>query len=115
MGYRSEVVLAVNPDAYAILTTVLARGGEFFNLFKEATTEPSDHQEDSIIYSWERIKWYDSYPEIQAVEDFLDRLEEEDMEESFRFVRVGEGDSDPGSSRGFGFPIYVKKSIEFYA
>ena len=113
MGYRSEVVLAVNPDAYAILTTVLARGGEFFNLFKEATTEPSDHQEDSTVYSWEGIKWYPNYPAIQAVEDFLDRLEEEDMEESFRFVRVGEDDTDT-ESRGSGFPIYVKKSIEFY-
>ena len=113
MGYRSEVVLAVNPDAYAVLTTLLARGGSFFNLFKEATTQPSDHQEDSVIYSWECIKWYDSYPEVEAVEDFMSRLELEDMEDSFRFVRVGE-DCDDTEQRGCGFPIYVKKSIEFY-
>ena len=113
MGYRSEVVLAVNSDAYAVLTTVLARGGEFFNLFKEATTEPNDHQEDSIVYSWESIKWYPSYPDVAAVETFMSRLEEEGMEESFRFVRVGE-DNDDTEQRGNGFPIYIKSSIEFY-
>jgi len=111
MGYRSEVVLAVNSDAYAVLTTVLARGGEFFNLFKEASTEPYDG--DATVYSWEDIKWYPNYPAIQAVEDFMSRLELEDMEDSFRFVRVGE-DNDDTEQRGNGFPIYIKKSIEFY-
>ena len=79
MGYRSEVVLAVNADAYAALTTVLARGGEFFNLFKEATTEPYDG--DATVYSWDAIKWYPSYPEVEAVKDFMSRLEDEDMED----------------------------------
>ena len=111
MGYRSEVVLAVNPDAYAVLTTLLARGGSFFNLFKEATTEPYDG--DATVYSWDAIKWYPSYPEVEAVEDFMSRLEDEDMEDSFRFVRVGE-DCDDTEQRGNGFPIYIKKSIEIY-
>ena len=111
MGYRSEVVLAVNADAYAALTTVLARGGEFFNLFKEAAIDEGG--EGSIVYSWDDIKWYPSYPEVEAVEDFISRLEDEDMEESFRFVRVGE-DIDDSVERGSGFPIYVKKTIEFY-
>ena len=111
MGYRSEVVLAVNPDAYAVLTTLLARGGSFFNLFKEARTEPYDG--DATVYSWDAIKWYPSYPEVEAVEDFMSRLEDEDMEDSFRFVRVGE-DCDDTEQRGNGFPIYIKKSIEFY-
>ena len=111
MGYRSEVVLAVNADAYAALTTVLARGGEFFNLFKEAAID--EGEEGSIVYSWDDIKWYPSYPEVEAVEDFMSRLEDEDMEDSFRFVRVGE-DCDDTEQRGNGFPIYIKNSIEFY-
>ena len=110
MGYRSEVVLAVNPDAYAVLTTVLARGGNFFNLFKEASTEPYD--EGSTVYSWKQVKWYPrSYPDVAAVEDFMSRLELEDMEESFRFVRVGE-DCDDTEQRGNGFPIFAKQTIE---
>ena len=112
MGYRSEVVLAVNPDAYAILTTVLARGGKFFNLFKEASTEPYDG-EDSMVYSWKQVKWYPNYPDVAAVEDFMSRLELEDMDESFRFVRVGE-DCDDTEVRGNGFPIFVKQTIEIY-
>ena len=39
--------------------------------------------------------------------------EDEDMEDSFRFVRVGE-DCDDTEQRGNGFPIYIKKSIEIY-
>ena len=43
----------------------------------------------------------------------MSRLEYEDMEDSFRFVRVGEDDDDT-EQRGNGFPIYVKKTIEIY-
>ena len=113
MGYRSKVVLAINPDAYAVLTTLLARGGPLFRLFKEAATKPNDHQEGSTVYSWKQVKWYPNYPDVAAVEDFMSRLELEDMDESFRFVRVGE-DCDDTEVRGNGFPIFVKQTIEIY-
>ena len=43
----------------------------------------------------------------------MSRLEEEDMEEDYRFVRVGE-DMDDNEVRGYGFEVGIARSIEWW-
>jgi len=110
MGYRSEVVMAVAPEAQPLLLAVFAKYPEVRKL---CTTEADDSiphwngEENSWFFRWEHIKWYDSYEDIHILKKFMEALEEEDWSyfgfeevlkgcdyESFRFVRVGEDYSD---------------------
>lgn len=115
MGYRSEVLLAVSAKAYALLTTKIAKGGPFAELFSdECTSDQRDYDNDgSKMFLWGSVKWYDSYPEVAAVEQFMSTLDENDMEEEYKFVRVGE-DMDDNEGRGWGFDdIYITRSINY--
>ena len=111
MGYRSQVTLALRPHAAALFSTVRARGGELAALVEDA--DMSSLKDGGQSYSWDHIKWYDSYSCVGAIEAFMDRLDEEDMDEEYRFVRTGEDDDD-NESRGCGFEIYISRSIEWY-
>ena len=113
MGYRSEVVLALKPKAAILLSTVRAGGGAIASLLTEDASDVTREEDGSVIYRWGGIKWYDSYPEIAAIENFMSRLEEEDMEEDYRFVRVGE-DMDDNEVRGYGFEVGIARSIEWW-
>jgi hypothetical protein len=124
MGYRSEVVLVVDKRAEGILLHA-------FTSCPAAHELCHDHvdvrrvREDAIIFQWSGIKWYDQYPEVQALEDFMDRLdnadnitidgEEVDPCELYRFVRTGEDSADV-ECRGYGFENvypYTSINIEF--
>ena len=111
MGYRSQVTLALQPKAAALFTTLRARGGDLAELIEDATT--GNHNDGVESYEWHGIKWYDSYSCVGAIEAFMDRLDTEDMEEEYRFVRIGEDDNDT-ECRGCGFEIYVSRSIDWY-
>ena len=115
MGYRSEVLLALKPDAQAVLSTIVARGGPIVDMISEDTSEIDKDFDDegSIIYRWDGIKWYDSYACVAAIEELISRLESEDMDESYRFVRIGE-DTDDNEVRGWGFEIGISRSIDFW-
>ena len=111
MGYRSQVTLALQPKAAALFTTLRARGGHLAELIEDADT--GSHNDGVESYDWDGIKWYNSYPEIRAIEEFMDRLDEEDMDGEYRFVRTGE-DTDDNETRGHGFEIYISRTIEWY-
>ena len=109
MGYRSEVALAVGKDVMAQFLTTLAKSPEARALcFKGADEVVKDYDEEgSILFKWSQLKWYASYEDIRALEDFMDwcdlnDLADGDLTESYKFVRVGE-DSDDVESRGHGF------------
>ena len=111
MGYRSQVTLALRPKAAALFSTVRARGGELAALIADGMHK--DHGEGHESYSWDYIKWYDSYPCVGAIEAFMNRLDEEDMDDEYRFVRLGE-DTDDNEVRGYGFEIGISRTIEWY-
>ena len=111
MGYRSQVTLALQPQAAALFSTLRARGGGLAELIEDA--HRGNHNDGVESYDWSGIKWYESYPEIAAIETFMDRLDNEDMEDQYRFVRIGE-ESDDNEQRGHGFEIYISRSIEWY-
>lgn len=111
MGYRSQVTLALQPKAAALFSTVRARAGELPSLVEDA--EQGKHNDGVESYEWEAVKWYHRFACVSAIEAFMDRLDEEDMEDQYRFVRIGEDDDD-NETRGHGFEIYVSRSIHWY-
>ncbi len=109
MGYRSEVVLAFDPRVKPLLACVFAKHPKVLGLCLDGLQR---EDEDVIYYRWDYIKWFHGAAEIDALEDFMDKLDNEDQLfindeevegcELYRFVRVGEehGDVD---DRGHGF------------
>jgi hypothetical protein len=108
MGYRSQVVLAISKHLTPFLTLAASQHPETEALvFKYHQVFDRDYQGDkSWLITWEGVKWYDSYPDVQAIEKFVqeavcDEYEFEDDDgkkglssEHVRFVRVGEEDGD---------------------
>jgi len=122
MGYRSEVVLAVSSKALPILMHALSKtpeGRDFCFQQHHSLIKDYDCEKGSILFYWSGIKWYDSYPPIIAVNNFLERMEDltnEDCEEwadEYRFIRFGEdgGDEDV---RGYGFrDVCISRTLNF--
>ena len=126
MGYRSEVVLVVGKEVMPQFMVTMAKSPEARALcFAEATRHEDYEEKGNMLFAWDCIKWYDSYEEIRAIEDFLDWCDSEDVpsqdakgervsgDECYRFVRVGEEVEDI-EERGSGFwDVGVRRSIEF--
>ena len=77
--------------------------------------------EARFLFRWTGIKWYDSYEEIQAIQDFIDWCENErievegkevDANEYYRFVRIGE-EMDDNESQGWGFDIHIERTATY--
>ena len=122
MGYRSQVVLAIAEPLIPQFMVTLAKCPAARPLcFGDA-----EHQRDfqgekgSFFFEWDSIKWYDSFQEVQAIEDFLNWAEDRhtigdeeiDGDDHFRFVRIGE-EYDDIETRGWGFEIHPVRSIEY--
>ena len=126
MGYRSEVILAVGPEVMPEFMVTMAKSPEARALcFAEATRHENYQEKGNMLFAWDGIKWYDSFEEIRAIEDFLDWGDSEDVpsqdakgervsgDECYRFVRIGEEVEDI-EERGSGFwDVGVRRSIEF--
>ena len=126
MGYRSEVVLVVGKEVMPQFMVTMAKSPEARALcFAEATRHEDYEENGNMLFAWDCIKWYLSYEEIRAIEDFLDWCDSEDVpsqdakgervdgDECYRFVRIGEEVEDI-EERGSGFwDVGVRRSIEF--
>ena len=126
MGYRSEVVLVVGKEVMPQFMVTMAKSPEARALcFAEATRHEDYEEKGNMLFAWDGIKWYDSFEEIRAIEDFLDWCDSEDVpsqdakgervdgDECYRFVRIGEEVEDI-EERGSGFwEVGVRRSIEF--
>jgi len=111
MGYRSVVALAVSKKMMPHFLGHLSQCDDaaYKFVFMETDQKIEDYDGDgTTMFLWESIKWYDTFPEIRAITDFIcmqtDYLESicEDVEEfrrgqhleHFRFVRMGEDNGD---------------------
>lgn len=86
MGYRSDVVIAVDNRVYTkhFLTNTVP------NLLRE-TAHSNAH--DAMYWYFEKTTWYDTDSEVNKVTRFLYRLEDEssqDFREPYGFLRIGE-------------------------
>ena len=108
MGYRSEVAIGLSDPGARLLIALANHDTELFDLIKHADNnglkisrlkddgppqtkmnfEP-DQDYGCTLY-WGSLKWYDGYPDIDAMNTFLASIPAED----YRFVRIGEETED---------------------
>ena len=108
MGYRSVVALAVSKKMMPHFLGHLSQceDAAYKFVFMEADKKIEDYDGDgTTMFLWESIKWYDSYPEVRAITDFVSMntdylysaskdFDNHSYAEHFRFVRMGENNED---------------------
>lgn len=126
MGYRSEIKAVVTCD-YGMSDN---RKQEVFKqivgvvklIAKEWVAEQNKWgatigwSDGALVFQWEGVKWYDSYPDVQLFKELWGALSKIDGA-SGQFVRVGEEDGDI-ETMTFGDNTYdlvdVTTSISFF-
>ena len=114
MGYRSDVGFACDP----IIKQVIETMGEWDSEFKELLDYGEDLADghDQGRYRWESVKWYESYPDVQIVENIMTMCDNIDTRglcyETYGFIRLGE-EHDDNETRGdtCAFDLYINRSI----
>ena len=124
MGYRSEVILAVGPEVIPEFMVSMAKSPEARRL---CWTDHNEMIKDyggvkgAFLFRWDHIKWYDSFEEVSAIQDFLNWCENEiievddkgvDASNYYRFVRIGE-ETDDNEVQGWGFDIHIERSATY--
>ena len=108
MGYRSVVALAVSEKMMPHFLGHLSQCDDaaYKLVFMEADKKIEDYDDEgTTMFLWESIKWYDSYPEVRAITDFVSMntdylysvskdFDDHSYAEHFRFVRMGESYDD---------------------
>ena len=120
MGYRSDVAIAIHKDLQGDFLTFLNTEKLMADIFGERSdfTLNKDYQGDGHwLFTASSIKWYtswDEFKDIQMFEKFMETMEEdEDKEEKFRFLRIGEEIEDIEYRGGwYASDIYVKREIQ---
>jgi|TARA_R110000824_G_scaffold188630_1_gene369987 hypothetical protein len=133
MGYRSEVLLYVGPEVMPQFMVTMAKcQGARELCFGSADERVKDYQDikGSMLFKWGWLKWYDTFPEVEAIIDFMDWCDGEQIPtgekmddggdklawgaEFFKFVRLGE-EMDDNEERGDAMwgDICINRSIEF--
>ena len=124
MGYRSEVILAVGPEVMPQFMVTMAKSPEARRMcFADADTMIKDYCdiEGAFLFRWDHVKWYDSFEEVEAIQDFMQWCADEQIEvdgeqvnadEYFRFVRIGE-EMDDNEVQGWGFDIHIERTATY--
>ena len=110
MGYRSDVGFACTPMVKQIIEQVCEWDLDLKELFQCA--EERSSSEDGRWF-WEYAKWYDSYPDIQIMENLMAILDRSQLYDEYGMIRIGESDDDietKGSPHEF--DMYVNRSID---
>ena len=78
-------------------------------------------EKGAFLFRWSGIKWYDSFEEVQAIQDFIVWCEDAQVEvdgkqvnadEYYRFVRIGE-EMDDNEVHGWGFDIHIERTATY--
>ena len=124
MGYRSEVILAIGPEVMPQFMVTMAKSEE---ARKMCWSEHDDMIKDycnikgAFLFRWANIKWYDSFEEVSAIQDFIKWCTDEQIEvdgkqvnadEYYRFVRIGE-EMDDNVSKGWGFDFHIERTATY--
>ena len=139
MGYRSQVLLVVDKHAAPAFMAMLAKNPEAHDLcFRDSDeTRPGYDEPGDWLVRWDNIKWYESYKEVRAIQDFVEAMEASDLSEygeaeapllsdsngkknphhgdwneHFKFIRIGE-DYEDIETKGYAFDIYVNRGIDY--
>lgn len=114
MGYRSDVSIRCEAKAFHRLMSV-CRENKFF---PEEIYKSENANTYTVCWTW--VKWYDGYPEVDAVMNALaefDRLHNEDAKEpdnlGYSFIRLGEETADiETQTNDYNIDFYVTRDID---
>ena len=107
MGYRSEVVLAMKDEKFAEFVKSMD-DRTAANIFE--MSEPKKRDGWTAVHFTD-VKWYEEYPEVKAVDTFIDTLDEDD----YAYHVLGE-DNDDYTCKGTWetpFEIRMTRSLDF--
>ena len=125
MGYRSDVILAVDKEIVPHFMAALSRNEEASRMvFKHADDLIKDYQGDgNMLIRWNGIKWYEGYEDISAIQAFVNNPGDFGPEtvgdegtavwDCFKFIRIGEEPEDIELQGGGFYDIYVERSITY--
>ena len=132
MGYRSDVILGIAPEAAPAFMALTAKHPGLMQLCNEADKfESGFEQEGDWFMFWSSIKWYESYEEIDILNQFIEAMALDDLTEYgmpdnpvkdgkemewaefFRFIKLGE-DNDDTTDSGYAFTgVHINRSIDW--
>jgi hypothetical protein len=104
MGYRSDVVIAIKKEVKAKLILLNTKLPELLTDHAEENTVEAD---GIIYYEMCGLKWYESFPDVIEVVEFLDTLSQED----YHFIRTGEETPDVEAYGDLDSQLYVETYI----
>ena len=105
MGYRSNVYLRVAEPLVEVVDAARKLDDKLDEMLRHGSCDGS-----KTDFHWEWVKWYGSYPEVQAVDSLLSMLQDDD----YGFIRVGEEDGDvdrQGSPSDY--DMYIMTSVDW--
>jgi hypothetical protein len=108
MGYRSDVLFATTDENVKKLFLACSDKAAV-NIAQYASIHKRD---DWTLFSWSDVKWYSEYAEVDAVEKFVDTLDEGEYE----FHVMGEEHEDytvRGDQGNSPFGIYLSRELNF--
>jgi hypothetical protein len=119
MDYRSNVALAVKADKIKYFLTTVVLKPESRDLFEanclEMFTEFEDiDDENGILFSWESIKWYTRYPDVQLINAFMEELDASNLSGSYYFIKVGEEPEDIETRGGWWTNSFEARVVSGY-
>ena len=122
MGYRSDVAITMRKEDYELLKEFDKENKNLIDLLESATIR---EKAGAVSLYWEWLKWYDSFSEVEAIEEFLGKLSDEDK--PYKFIRIGEEWDDIEREENWGDEmkygevcytvndlIHIYRGIEFY-
>ena len=105
MGYRSDVYLRIAEPLVEVVDAARKLDDKLDEMLRQASCDGS-----KTDFNWGWVKWYDSYPEVQAVESLLSMLQEDD----YGFIRIGEEDGDiDRQGCPSDYDMYVQTSVDW--
>lgn len=94
MGYCSDVRIVMRKKDYPkfskYVEDYIAEKQAQYNLMENIDVKEEGTQ--TIYIGWNYLKWYEEYPEVQAVYEAFNKFRDEGL--SFTFARIGEDYAD---------------------
>ena len=111
MGYTSDVYLRVAEPLVEVIDAARKLNKTLDKMLTYGSGEQGVNWSSSKTdFHWANTKWYDTYPEVMAVNDMLDMLQDDD----YGFVALGEGEGDiERKGDPAAYDIYIQTSVDW--
>lgn len=95
MGYRSDIRIITSKKGFEKLKEFVEnylkeKNHKEYNLLNQC--DINEQGKGQYYIGWNSLKWYDGYPEVDAIMEGLDYLEENEY--SYRYMIIGESYED---------------------